>query len=138
MDITLFVSSGTRAPGSNITIDTDDNDDDDDKGGLPGEAVAGIVLGSIPAVIIFFIIVQNCNCKKRVPNNETVVRPVAAPNPTVIYNVHSPAYPPYGPEPGLPMHATSFAMPPSYDQSMSPTASAPPLKAYYNLDAIGY
>ena len=138
MDITLFVSSGTRAPGSNITIDTDDDDDDDDKGGLPGGAIAGIVLGQVAAVIIFFIIVYKCSNRKRLTNNQTVSRSVAAQNPTVIYNVHSPAYPPYGPEPGLPMHATSFAMPPSYDQAMSPTASAPPRKGYYNLDAIGY
>ena len=63
MDITLFNSSGTRAPGSgHIPTDTDDDDvddvdadddnddvdadddNDDDKGGMSGGAINGIVL----------------------------------------------------------------------------------------------
>ncbi|KAL9960923.1 hypothetical protein ACROYT_G034431 [Oculina patagonica] len=124
---------GTRAPGSKgIPNDDDDDDDDDDgKGGISVGAIAGIVLGSIAVIIVAVIIVVKCNKRQRVPKNRTVNQPVAAPAPTVSYNAPSPAYPPYGPEPGLSMHATSIAMPPIYDEQMSPVASAPPYNPYY-------
>ena len=135
----MFNSSGTRAPGSgHIPIDTDDDDDDGDKGGLSGGAIAGIVLGSIAVLIVAVIIIVMCNKRERVPKTRTVSQPVAAPVPTVTYNAPSPAYPPYGPEPGLPVHATSVPMPPSYDQTMSPAASAPPFNPYYNKGASPY
>ncbi|KAL9960915.1 hypothetical protein ACROYT_G034423 [Oculina patagonica] len=130
---------GTRAPGSGgILTDDDDKDDDDDdddddgddKGGLSGGAITGIVLGSIAVIIVAVIIIVKCKSRLRVPKNRTVNPSVAAPAPTVSYNAPPPAYPPYGPEPGLSMHATSIAMPPIYDEQMSTVASAPP---YYPL-----
>ncbi|KAL9960925.1 hypothetical protein ACROYT_G034433 [Oculina patagonica] len=119
---------GTRAPGSHLPVDTDDDDEDEDKGGLSGGAIAGIVLGSIAVIIVAVIIIVKCSNRERVPKNRTVSQPVAAPAP---YKAPIPAYPPYGPEPGLPMHATSVAMPPSYDGTKLPAASAPPYNPYY-------
>ncbi|XP_078384871.1 VWFA and cache domain-containing protein 1-like [Oculina patagonica] len=131
---------GTRAPGSGgILTDDDDKDDDDDdddddgddKGGLSGGAITGIVLGPIAVIIVAVIIIVKCKSRLRVPKNRTVNQSVAAPAPTVSYNAPPPAYPPYGPEPGLSMHATSIAMPPIYDEQMSTVASAPPYNPYY-------
>ena len=56
MDITLFNSPGTRAPGSgHIPTDTDDDDNDDDKGVMSGGAINGIVLVEIAVLIIVVI-----------------------------------------------------------------------------------
>jgi len=134
MDVNLSISSGTRAPGSSdAPKDPDDDDDDDNKGGLSGGAIAGIVIGVIAAIIVAVIIVVKCCNRDRVPKNQPV-QPVTAPPAVVSYSAPTPAYPPYGPEPGVPVHSTRIDMPPpSYDQTVSPAvqASAPPYNPYY-------
>ena len=132
-----FISSGTRAPGSSDAPNDphDDQDDDNDKGGLSGGAIAGIVIGVIVVIIVAVIIVVKCSNRERVPKNQPV-QPVPAPPAVVSYNAPTPAYPPYGPEPGVPVHSTRMDMaPPSYDQTMSPAvqASAPPYNPYYKV-----
>ena len=100
---------------------------------MSGGAIAGIVIGVIAAIIVAVIIVVKCSKKERVPKNEPV-RPVAVPPAVVSYNAPTPAYPPYGPEPGVPVHSTRIHMPPpSYDQTVSSAvqASAPPYNPYY-------
>ena len=130
----LIISSGTRAPGSSgAPNDPDDDDDDNDKGGLSDGAIAGIVIGVIVVIIVAVIIVVKCSNRERVPKNQPV-QPVPAPPAVVSYSTPTPAYPPYGPEPGAPVHSTRIDMaPPSYDQTMSPAvqASAPPYNPYY-------
>ena len=132
--IDLSVSSGVRAPGSSdAPKDPDHDDDDDDKGGMSGGAIGGIVIGVIIPIIVVAIIVVKLRKRGRVPKNQPV-QPVAAPPAVVSYNAPTPAYSPYGPEPGVPVHSTRIAMPqPSYDQTVSPAvqASAPPYNPYY-------
>ena len=133
MDSSL--SSGTRAPGSsNAPTDPDDDDEDDnDKDGMSGGAIAGIVIGIIAAIVVAVIIVVKCSNRERVPKNQPV-QSVAAPPAEVSYSAPTPAYPPYGPEAGVPVHSTRINMaPPSYDETMSPSvqASAPPYNPYY-------
>jgi len=125
---------GARAPGSSdAPKDPDHDDDDDDKGGMSGGAIGGIVIGVIIPIIVVAIIVVKLRKRGRVPKNQPV-QPVAAPPVVVSYNAPTPAYSPYGPEPGVPVHSTRIAMPqPSYDQTVSPAvqASAPPYNPYY-------
>ena len=109
--LALSIFLGTRAPGSSDAPNDphDDQDDDNDKGGLSGGAIAGIVIGVIVVIIVAVIIVVKCSNRERVPKNQPV-QPVPAPPAVVSYNAPTPAYPPYGPEPGVPVHSTRMDM----------------------------
>jgi len=132
----LSILSGTRAPGSSdAPKDPNDDDNDNDKGGMSAGAIGGIVIGIVIAifVVVVAVIVVKRSKRNRIPKSQPV-QPVAAPPAVVSYNAPTPAYPPYGPEPGVPVHSTRIDMPPpSYDQTISPAvqASAPPYNPYY-------
>ena len=134
----LFISSGTRAPGSSDGPNDPDNDHDDNvyhynNGGMSVGAIAGIVIGVIPAIAVVVIIVVKCSNRERVPMNQPV-QPVPAPPAVVSYNEPTPAYPRYGPMPRVPVHSLRIDVePPSYEQAMSSTVQvpAPPYNPYY-------
>ena len=135
----LSISSGTRAPGSGDVPNYPDNDEDDDeddnnKGEMSVGAIGGIVVGAIAAFIVAVIIVVKCGNREIVPKNHPV-QSVPAPPAAVSYSVPTPAYPPYDPRPGVPVHSTSIDVaPPSYDQvilSRAAQAPAPPYNPYY-------
>ena len=139
--LALSIFLGTRAPGSSDAPNDPDNDDDDDdynvhdynEGGMSVGGIAGMVIGVIPAVIAAVIIVVKCSHRERVHMNQPV-QSVPAPPAVVSYSAPTPAYPPYGPEPGVPVHSLRIDVePPSYEQAMSSAvqAPAPPYNPYY-------